>query len=407
MKVKNLLDNIIVAIDVGTTKICVLVAQLTPTGNLEILAIGKSPSKGLSKGVIVNVSEAVESIKSAVTEAELMLGKKIESAYVGISGSHIQAFNSQGMVAIKNKQINVYDIAAVIESAKAIPIAEGHKLLHVIPQYYVIDGQTRLQDPLGMHGLRLEVQVHIITGAIPSIQNLIKCCEMAGIQVEDIILEQIASAQSVLSEDERKLGVGILDIGGGTSDLAIYQNESVIHTKVIPIAGNIFTNDIATCLRTTIKSSEQAKKLISTQETGDTITLELIQGDQAQDFKVDDIKEIVEARAAELLMLVREEIDKNKLRSLITSGLVLTGGGSMLDGLTDLAQDIIQIPVRLGRPNIKSPFNETLDSPIYATGYGLLLYVLRKDKLRSVDYLTEPLITRIFWRMKSWVFDFF
>ncbi len=407
MKVKNLSNNITVAIDVGTTKICVLVSQVSPTGNIEIIAIGKSPSQGLAKGVIVNVAQAVESIKAAVKEAELMIGKQIESAYVGISGSHIQAINSHGIVPVKNKQISVYDIAAAINSAKAVPIAEGHKLLHVIPQYYIIDGQHKVHDPLGMHGVRLEVQVHMITGAIPSIQNLIRCCEMAGVKVEDIILEQIASAQSVLSEDERELGIAILDIGGGTSDFAIYQQDSVMHTKVFPIAGNLFTHDIATCLRTTIKSAEQAKKLLVNRSLEDTITLEMIQGNQAKDFKVSDIKDIVDARASELLMLVRQEIDKNKLRSFMGSGLVLTGGGSMLDGLQELAHDIIQVPVRLGKPKITSPFNETLDSPIFATSYGLLLYVIKKDSLPPVDYLTEPLITRVFWRMKSWVFDFF
>ncbi|MCL4361592.1 cell division protein FtsA [Candidatus Dependentiae bacterium] len=407
MKGKNLSNDLLVAIDVGTTKICVLVAQVNAHNELEILAIGKNPSHGLEKGVIVNVSQAVESIKEAVCEAELMIGRQLESAYVGISGSHIQAFNSQGMVPVKNGQITINDVSAAIASSKAIALAPDHKILHVLPQYYVIDSNQKLQDPIGMHGVRLEVLTHIVTGSVPSIQNLIKCVESAGLKVNDVVLEPIASALAVLSEDECKLGVGMLDIGGGTSDFAIYQQGSIRHTHVIPIAGNIITNDIALCLRSTLKSAEHAKRELQNFMLDESVELEMAQGGQTFHADVHVLVDIVHSRVSELLYILQSEIEKNHLHHLMGAGLVLTGGGSMLAGIKDLAQEILKVPVRIGRPQIKSMFNETLDNPIFATGYGLLLYALKKQSNFAVDYLTEPLITRIFWRMKSWVVDFF
>ena len=257
---KGFNDKIIVSIDVGTTKICVLVAQILDNNHFEVIGVGKSPSHGLKKGVVVDIGKTIHSIKAAVREAELMTGISISAASVGISGGHIKSINSQGVVPVKHAEIYQSDVHNVLAAARAIPIPEGMQILHVLPQFFVIDSHTRIHNPVGMHGIRLEVQAHIIMGAIASVQNLIKCCELAGVKVTDIILEQLASAHAVLSEDERNLGVCMLDIGGGTSDFAVYQHNSIVHTMVLPIAGNHFTNDLAVGLRTTIQEAERIKK---------------------------------------------------------------------------------------------------------------------------------------------------
>lgn len=402
----------LVAIDIGTTKICVLIAQKIGDQQLEIIGIGKAPSLGLARGVVVDILPAVESIKAALKEAELMAGYTAESAVIGISGSHIQSLNSHGVIPIKNGDVRQSDVAHVIAAAKAIPLPEGQQILHVLPQFFVIDGHHRVNDPIGMHGIRLEAQVHIITGAIASVQNLIRCCEMAGVKVQDIILEPLASADAVLSPDERMLGIGILDIGGGTSDLALYQQGSIRHTHVYPIAGNIFTNDIALCLRTTIKDAERVKRAHGCVYApyitpGMQIDIEMAQGQEMRTVNAYDVYEIVESRTHELMSLVKHEIDKNNLQSFIPAGMVITGGGSLLYGMKERAEEILQMPVRIGRPHVPIMFRESLDSPIYATGYGLLLQALKKSNSSGHDILTGPLVGRVFCRMRSWIFDFF
>jgi len=405
-------DKRIVSIDVGTTKICVLIANQLDDEHVEIIGIGKAPSEGLKKGVVVDIAKTVNSIKAAVKEAELMAGCTVESAYIGISGGHIHSLNSHGMVAIKTGEIRQFDIASALAAAKATPIAEGQQLLHILPQYYVIDGTDRVTDPLGMHGVRLEVQAHIITGAVTSAQNLIKCCEMAGVKVNDIILEQLASADAVLSADERELGVGMLDIGGGTSDLALYQRGSIRHTMVLPVAGNHFTNDVAVGLRTTIKDAERIKKeygVASRRYLGDDdfeIEIDTVQGTQKQIIKVSQLADILEPRATEVLSLVYEDIISHGLKSFIQAGFVLTGGGSLLYGMKDLAQEIFQVPVRIGIPNVHLGFNQSLENPMYATGYGLLVHAMKKNRC-GIDDESGPSIKRIFVRMKSWISDFF
>ena len=253
-------DTVLVALDVGTTKISVLVAQKVSDTGLNIIGIGRAPAYGVSRGVVVDIAQAVHAIKLAVKEAELMAGCKIESVCVGVSGAHIQSFSSQGMIPIKNGRIRANDVTAVLAAAKAVVIAEGQQILHVLPQYYTIDNHQRVTDPVGMFGVRLEAQVHIITGSIASVQNLVRCCVAAGIGVNDIVLEPLASAEAVLSHDERELGVALLDIGGGTADFAIYQQGTIRHTKVFPVAGNHITHDIALCLRTTLKDAERVKQ---------------------------------------------------------------------------------------------------------------------------------------------------
>lgn len=410
MKINANQNNNIVAIDVGTTKICVLVAKAISNDNLEILGIGKSPSLGMARGVVVDIQQAVHSITLAIREAELMSGIKIESAYVGISGSHIQSINSHGMIPIKNGQIKEYDILTVLASARAISLPEGHQILHAFPKYYSIDSQQKILNPLGMFGVRLEAQVHIITGKVTCIQNLIQCCQMAGINVVDLVLEPVASAKAVLTHDEISLGVGMLDIGGGTSDFAIYQNGTIRHTKVFPIAGNLITSDIALCLRTTMKDAQRLKhEFGSTIVTAQNheIAAATLHGDFNQIVYENDLLEIIEPRVQELLLMLRKNIDENELNNLMPSGLVLTGGGALLKGLAEKAQQILNMPVRVGKPQIVNEFKSSLENPIYATGYGLLLYIIKNQNESNIDQLTGPLITRIFWRMKSWISDFF
>lgn len=405
-------EQLITAIDVGTTKICVLVAKKLNNDDIEVVGVGKSPSDGLSKGVVTDVSKTIRSIRMALKEAELMVGIPIEHVSVGISGAHIQSLNSHGVVPIRRGEIKQHDVAAALAAAKAIPVPEGQQILHVLPQYYVIDGRDKVLDPIGMHGIRLEVQAHIIMGAIASVQNLVKCCEMAGVVVTDIILEQLASAQAVLSHDERKLGVGVIDIGGGTSDLAVYQNGKICHTSVLPVAGNHFTNDVAIGLCTTIRDAERAKKeygiaCVDVLKKDDFIEVEMVQGQQKQVVHISDLVRILEPRAQELLSFVHEEILKRNLQQFITTGLVLTGGGSLLVGMQQLAEKIFDMPIRIGNPKVPFSIPGSLQSPIYATGYGLLMHTIKKRKEDQMNDLHGPLMKRVFNRMKIWMIDFF
>lgn len=405
-------DKIIVSIDVGTTKICVLVANQLEKDRVEILGVGKSPSDGLKKGVVVDVGRTIHSIKSAIKEAELMAGLQIHSAAVGISGGHIHSVNSAGMIAIKQGQVKESDVANVLAAAKAFPLPEGMQILHVLPQYFIIDSREKVHNPVGMHGIRLEVQAHIIMGAIASVQNLVKCCEMAGVKVSDIILEQLASADAVLSDDEKELGVAMLDIGGGTSDLALYQNNSIRHTMVLPVAGNHFTNDVAVGLRTTLKEAERVKKEYGLAykellEHDELIEIEMVQGVQKHTVLTSDILNILNPRAQELLSLVHEEIIKRKLQAYMPSGLVLTGGGSLLPGMKELAEIIFNMPVRIGLPRLSYDLPDSLESPMYATAYGLLLQVAKRSEHNALDAQSGPMVSRILNRMKSWVSDFF
>jgi cell division protein FtsA len=416
-------NRLLTSIDVGTTKICVLIAQQLDENHIEILGIGKVPSDGLRKGVVVDIAKTIHSIRLAIQEAQLMAGVKIESAAIGISGAHITSCNSHGVVPIKRGNITQQDIDSALAAAQAISIERGQQILHVLPQYFIIDGTEKVHDPLGMHGVRLEVQAHIILGAIASVQNLVKCCESAGIKVDDIILEQLASAYAVLSYDERKLGVGVLDIGGGTSDLAIYQDGSIRHTKVIPIAGNHFTHDLAIGLRTTIDDAERIKvhhglTLIPCvekidhdgelyQDTDPLLEIAMIGGNGKKLIRRSELIDIIQPRAQELLHLAHEEIIKEHLQQYITTGMVLTGGGSLLRGMRELAEPIFGVPVRIGNPHITFDIPESLQSPIFATGYGILLHGVQKRNKNTLGVLNGPFAVKVFERMKSWVLDFF
>ncbi len=407
----NVFHSLITAIDVGTTKISVLIAQKIGEDSVKILGIGKAPSDGLERGVVVDVARTVQSIKYAVKEAELMAGCSVTPAFIGISGSHIDSFNTHGAVPIKKFQVTEADIQAVLAVAQAVPIEEGQKVLHALPQYFIVDGKDRVTNPLGLHGVRLEAVVHVITGAVSSIQNLIKCCELAGVIVKDIVLEQLASADGVLSHDERVLGVGMLDIGGGTSDFAVYQQDSIRYTKVFPIAGNFFTKDLAVGLKATLKGAESFKREygsvnLFTQDE-QKYFVESVHGSKQHEVDINQSSFILHARAFELLTMLDKEIKKSSLQAMMTSGLVITGGGSLLKGIDDLAAKILNMPVRLGIPRVDCSFADSLSSPIYATGYGLLKYAIKKNSMFGFDKLQGPMVQKIFMRMKSWVDKFF
>lgn len=409
---KVFFERTLVALDVGTTKICALVAQQKESGTLEIIGIGRSPSQGLKKGIVVNVSQTVQSIRAALKEAELMAGISIESVYVGISGSHIRSMNSQGVVPVKKGQVSVNDITNALAAAQAIRVPEGQQVLQILPHYFVIDGQSMVRDPIGMHGIRLEVQAHIIMGATTSVQNLIECCNLAGVRVQDIFLEQIASAQAVLSPDEQELGATIIDIGGGTSDVALYQHGGIAYTSVLPVAGNQFTNDIAVCLRTTLECAERIKRqyahvLEQSDDDEKLVEIEEIQGHSTHLVPVSKISEIVRPRAQEAFKLINKELNQNGLRNYMMAGIVLSGGGSLLRGMQQLAQNIFGVSVRIGAPNALYDIPESLRSPVYATVYGLLLCAHTRQEKASLLHNQEPVAKRIFSSMKSWIADFF
>jgi len=416
---KKMLTDYVAAIDIGTTKICVLIAEVLEGGDVSIVGMGQYPSYGLKKGVVVNIKSTVESIKRALKEAETMAGVCVETAVVGIAGSHIKSFNSTGVVGIKRRDVTQHDIDRVIEAAKAVPIPQDREILHVLPQHFRVDGQEFVQDSLGMYGVRLEAQVHIVTGAISSAQNIIKACDLAGVKVSDIVLEQLASAQSVLTASERELGVGILDIGGGTADFAIYKEGRIRHSRVFPIAGNHFTNDIAIGLGIPIQQAEDLKKKYGCvtddayyEMDVDHVTIPLDYEGGSKDIDTYSLLEILQPRAEEIFAFLKEEIMQNRLACYMPSGLVLTGGGALLRGLQKLVKTSYQMPVRVGMPHYyfshgtQNAVPDMLRSPVYATAYGLLSFALRRDGQGLQAVGDTPLIMQVFRRMKSWIHDF-
>ncbi|HEV2916409.1 MAG TPA: cell division protein FtsA [Candidatus Babeliales bacterium] len=409
---KVLSDEIITSIDVGTTKISVFIARRLEGIQCDIIGIGTVPSYGLQKGVVVDVPKAIRSISQAIKEAELMAGVTIEDAYVGISGAHIHAITSQGMVPIMHGAVTEAEVKSVLSAAQTIMIPEGQQIIQVLPQYFILDGKDRVLDPVGMHGIRLEVQVHIILGSIFSVQNLITCCQKAGIQVRDIILEHIASAAAVLSNDERELGVGVLDIGGGTSDFAVYHKSSIRHTKVIPVAGNHFTHDIAIGLRTTVYDAERVKcmygiALLDQATEPFSIEVARVQGDIMQTIIQSDLVRIIQPRAIELMRLLKTEIVEHELKSYMATGLVLTGGGSLLGSLDTITERIVGLPVRIGKPHTMFEMPPTIRTPLYATGYGILIHILKGHAEKQLHNAKNPLYMRIADRMQRWMKEFF
>jgi len=371
--------NIIVGLDIGTSKVAAIVAELTEDGEIEIIGIGMAPSRGLKKGVVVNLETTILSIQRAVEEAELMAGCQIKSVFAGIAGSHIKSLNSHGIVAIKDKEVTQYDIDRVIDSARAVAIPADQKILHILPQEFVIDQQEGIKEPIGMSGIRLEAKVHMVTCSVSAAQNIIKCIRRCGLDVEDIVLEQLASCTSVLTEDEKELGVCLIDIGGGTTDIAIFSDGAIKHTAVIPIAGDQVTNDIAVALRTPTKSAEQNKRLHACALTQLADAEEMIEVPSIGDRKprkisTQNLAEIIEPRYEELMLLVQAELRRSGYEDLIAAGIVLTGGSSKVRGLTDLAEEIFHMPVRMGMPQHVTGLTDVVQNPVYSTGVGLLLY---------------------------------
>ncbi|MBN2266944.1 MAG: cell division protein FtsA [Candidatus Babeliaceae bacterium] len=413
MKTRLSPSQTIVAVDVGTTKICVLVGHRINDKACDIIGIGRAPSTGLVRGVVVDVGPTVKSVKSAIQEAVLMAGCPIESVYVGISGAHIRAYQSSGMIPIKHGVVREPDLARVLASACAIPLPDDEQILHSLPQQFVIDGKHSVRDPLQMHGIRLEARVNLITGNITQVKNLIQCCEASDVKVHDVVLEPIASADAVLSEDERDLGVALLDIGGGTSDFAIYQRGAIRHTKIFPIAGALFTNDVALCLRTTRDEAERIKRTFgflqghAFEGIPEFCSVHTIDGNGDLQVRIDDLSRVLTARAEELLRVVAQEIDRFNLRPYMPAGFVLTGGGALMRGLAPYVEKIVGVPTRVGIPKTLSVYDLELQSPMYATAYGLLLYAMKQesDMRRLRDSASLP--SRLFWKMKSWIADFF
>lgn len=396
--------NLIVGLDIGTSKVAAIVGELTSDGNIEVVGIGSTPSRGLKKGVVVNLESTVQSIQRAVEEAELMAGCQIRSVFAGIAGSHIRSLNSHGVVAIKDKEVSQYDIDRVIDSARAVAVPADQKILHILPQEFVIDLQEGIKEPIGMSGIRLEARVHMVTGSVSASQNIIKCIRRCGLEVEDIVLEQLASCTSVLTEDEKDLGVCLIDIGGGTTDIAIFSEGAIKHTAVIPIAGDQVTNDIAVALRTPTANAEEIKRKYACALTQLASPEEMIEvpsiGDRApRKISVQNLAEIIEPRYEELMLLVQSELRRSGYEELIAAGIVLTGGSSQVLGLIELAEEIFHMPVRMGAPQNVTGLAEAVKNPVYSTGVGLLLYGRdHQGGVRSTESGQESFFAKI----KSW-----
>jgi len=371
--------KLIVGLDIGTSKVAALVAELTSGNELEIVGIGSAPSRGLKKGVVTNLESTVQSIQRAIEEAELMAGCQIESVYAGIAGSHIRSLNSHGIVAIKDKEVTQYDIDRVIDSARAVAIPADQKILHILPQEFVIDQQEGIKEPIGMAGIRLEAKVHMVTGSASAAQNIVKCIRRCELEVEDIVLEQLASCIAVLTEDEKELGVCLIDIGGGTTDIAVYADGAIRHTAVIPIAGDQVTNDIAVALRTPTQNAEEIKRrhacaLTQLVKPDEFIDVPSIGDRPARQISKQNLAEIIEPRYEELMLLVQAELRRSGTEDLIAAGIVLTGGSAKVMGLTELAEEIFHMPVRVGMPLHVLGLKDVIQNPIYSTAVGLLLY---------------------------------
>jgi cell division protein FtsA len=376
--------KLIVGLDIGTSKVVAIVGEIGLDGDIEIVGIGSNPSKGMKKGVVVNIESTVHSIQRAVEEAELMAGCQIHSVYVGIAGSHIRSLNSHGIVAIKDKEVYRADLERVIDAAQAVAIPADQKILHILPQEYVIDNQEGIKEPLGMSGVRLEAKVHLVTCATNAAQNIEKCIRRCGLEVEDIILEQLASSYSVLTEDEKELGVCLVDIGGGTTDIAIFTEGSIRHTGVIPIAGDQVTNDIAMALRTPTQYAEEIKIKYAcalTQLAGadETIKVPSVGDRPPRDLSRQSLAEVVEPRYDELFTLVQAELRRSGFEDMIPAGVVLTGGTSKMEGAMELAEEIFHMPVRVGFPQAVMGLTDIVRNPIYSTGVGLLHYGVRQQ----------------------------
>jgi cell division protein FtsA len=400
--------NLLVGLDIGTSKVVAIVGEIRADGALEIIGIGSHPSRGLKKGVVVNIESTVQSIQRAVEEAELMAGCEIHSVYAGIAGSHVRSLNSHGIVAIKDKEVVQGDVERVIDAAKAVAIPADQKILHVLPQEYIIDSQEGIRDPIGMSGVRLEAKVHIVTGADSAAQNIVKCVQRCGLAVDDIVLEQLASSYAVLTDDEKDLGVCVVDIGGGTTDIAVFGGGAIRHTAVIPIAGDQITNDIAVSMRTPTQYAEDIKikyacALSQLANPDETIEVPSVGDRPPRRLARQTLAEIVEPRYEELFGLIRDELRRAGLEEQVATGIVLTGGSAKMEGAIELAEEVFHMPVRLGIPQYVTGLSEVVSNPIHATGVGLLLYAKSNmDMQRTEAPLLAGGMKNLLERMKAW-----
>jgi cell division protein FtsA len=400
--------NIITGLDIGTSKIVALVGEISPSGTLEIIGIGRHPSRGLKRGVVVDIEATVNSIQRAVQEAELMAGCEVRTVYTGIAGSHIRSLNSHGIVAIRDKEVSQADIERVIDAAKAVVIPADQKILHILPQEFIIDNQGSIREPVGMSGVRLESRVHIVTGAVSAAQNIAKCVRRCGLEVNDIILEQLASSHAVLTEDEKELGVCLVDIGAGTTDIAIFYEGAIQHTAVIPIAGDQVTNDIAVALRTPSKAAETIKlnygfAMPELANSSQMIEVQSVNERPGRKISVKALSDVVSARYEELFNLVRNELRRSGFEELIAAGIVLTGGASQVNGALELAEMCFEMPVRQGCAQHMTGLAEAANNPSLATGVGLLVHGFQQQYEGGYNGPVLSDNTTNMWnRMKKW-----
>jgi cell division protein FtsA len=399
--------NLLVALDIGTSKIVTLVAEVTPEDTLNLIGMGSHPSRGLKKGVVVNIESTVNAIQRSLEEAELMADAKIREVITGIAGSHIKSFNSHGMVAIKDKEVSQYDIDRVIETARAVNIPMEQQVLHILEQEFIIDGQGGVRQPLGMSGMRLEVKVHIVTGAVSAAQNIMKCVRRCGLEVKDLMLQPLASADAVLLDDERDLGVCLVDIGGGTTDMAVFTDGAIKHTSVIPIAGDQVTNDIAMALRTPTKAAEELKithgmALRQLASPNDMIEVPGVGERGPRELSRQTLAEVIEPRVEELYSLIQRELRSSGLEELLSSGIVITGGSALMKGMVELGEEIFHMPVRVGVPHYNGALAEVVRSPRYATGMGLLMAGLDQLKRDRHARMQGAGFKEMFEKMRSW-----
>jgi len=399
--------NLIVGLDIGTSKIVVIVAELLPEGAVKVIGLGQHISRGLKKGVVVNIESTMQSIQRALEEAELMADCKINNVFTGIAGSHIKSLNSHGMVKIKDAEVSQVDVDRVVETARAIALPADQQILHILTQEFIIDGQEDVREPLGMSGMKLEVKVHIVTGAVAAAQNIVKCIKRCGIEVTDLILQPLASSLAVLTEDEKELGVCLVDIGGGTTDIAVFKQGAIRHTAVVPIAGDQMTNDIAVAFRTPTQSAEDIKikhgcALRQLADPREVVEVPGVDGRDARQLSVQTLAEVLEPRIVELYELVLSELRRSGMEDMIASGIVITGGSAMMRGMVELGEEIFHMPVRMGLPRYVGGLSEVVSNPRYATGVGLVLMGKQQLERHLTGQLESTSFGRMLEKMKSW-----
>ena len=404
-------NSIVVGLDIGTSKVCAVVGEMTDRG-VDIIGVGTHASSGLRKGVVINIESTVSSIKRAVEEAALMAGCEIHTVFTGISGGHIKSFNSHGIVAVKNKEVAQRDLDRVIDAAKAVAIPMDREVLHVLPQDYIIDEQDGIKEPLGMSGVRLEAKVHVVTGAVTSVQNIVKCCNRSGLNVAEVVLAPLAAAEAVLTDEERELGVVLVDMGGGTTDITLYHDGTVKHTAVLGIGGNHVTNDIAAGLRTPFNDAERIKQRYGFAKAAmamdeERVEVPSIAGKEAGTVSRQILCEIIEPRLEEIFELVQKEIVKSGFDGSLASGVVATGGSMLLPGAVEMAERAFGLPVRLGVPTEVGGLVDVIADPIYATGAGLVLHGMKGQERGVARPRDDKMLAKVKHRMSDWLSEFF